>query len=192
MHWATGSRPRAWAGLFTAEASFTAQIDFELFPFFFNLELEIRFYPHTNVPHVAARSTDSRPANERSPSIRENCNREDPQQSTSPCLNVTECHRLSNNYALTRNTKQIQPHIPRHTLCLVEKARVWCYVRCVGSKCSAFSLQFFESFADLIIEFRKLTVLNQHPSTRFQRARRLKVSLFCYSTIEFLIAQIED
>lgn len=34
MHWATGSRPRAWAGLFTAEASFTAQIDFELFPFF--------------------------------------------------------------------------------------------------------------------------------------------------------------
>lgn len=69
MHWATGSRPRAWAGLFTAEASFTAQIDFELFPSFFNLELEIRFYPHTNVPHVAVRSIDSSPANERSPLI---------------------------------------------------------------------------------------------------------------------------
>lgn len=73
MRWATGSRPRAWAGLFTTEASFTAQRDFELFLFliffffFFplNPELEIRFYPRTNFPHVAVRSIDSRPANER-------------------------------------------------------------------------------------------------------------------------------
>lgn len=30
----------------------------------FFLELEIRFLPHTNVPHVAAGSTDSAPAGE--------------------------------------------------------------------------------------------------------------------------------
>lgn len=35
----------------------------ELFLFFF-LELEMRFLPHTNVPHVAAGSTDSTPAGE--------------------------------------------------------------------------------------------------------------------------------
>lgn len=35
MHWATGSGPRAWAGLFTAEASFTARRDFELFSVLF-------------------------------------------------------------------------------------------------------------------------------------------------------------
>lgn len=33
-------------------------------PYFFFLELEIRFLPHTNVPHVAAGSTDSPPAGE--------------------------------------------------------------------------------------------------------------------------------
>lgn len=95
---------------------------------------------------------------------------------------ITPSHETRNKYNLTYPD----------TLCLVEKARVWYYVRCVGSKCSAFSLQFVESFADLIVEFRKLTVLNQHPSTRVCRARPLKVSLFCDSTIEFIIAQIED
>lgn len=50
MHWAAGSVPRAWAGLFTAEASFTARTDFELFSLFFlNQELEILFYSQSHM-----------------------------------------------------------------------------------------------------------------------------------------------
>lgn len=104
MRWATGSRPRAWAGLFTAEASFTAQRDFELFFFliffFFPLdpELEIRFYPRTNFSHVVARSIDSRPANERFPPFLDFGRgggilaTERTRIRASPRLNVTECH----------------------------------------------------------------------------------------------------
>lgn len=51
-------------------------LSFSLF-LLLNLELEILFYSQTNVPHVV-RSVDSRPTNECSPCIQENCNREGP------------------------------------------------------------------------------------------------------------------
>lgn len=102
--WATGSGPRAWAGLFPAEASFTARRDFELFSLSLSLfkiwSWKYFFYSQTNVPHVV-RSIDSRPANERSLLIQEKLQqqrqREPTVWSASPCLNVTECHGLSNN-----------------------------------------------------------------------------------------------
>lgn len=78
MHWATGSGPRAWAGLFTAEASFTARRDFELFSVFFSI-CSWKYFLMTNVPHVVVRSIDSRPANKRPPLIQEKCKREGPQ-----------------------------------------------------------------------------------------------------------------
>lgn len=41
----------------------SSMLRLDLFLSFF-LELEIRFHPHTNVPHVAAGSADSTPASE--------------------------------------------------------------------------------------------------------------------------------